>query len=160
MRTGSAVGKRVQALGGAKNHMVIMPDADLDQAADALIGAAYGSAGERCMAISVLVAVGDVADALVPRLLARARQLKVGAGHQPGVEMGPLVTAAHRARVSGYIEQGVAEGAQLLLDGRTLHVPGFEGGFFLGPTLFDAVQPTAQHLSRGNFWPRAVHCAR
>jgi malonate-semialdehyde dehydrogenase (acetylating)/methylmalonate-semialdehyde dehydrogenase len=139
--TATRQGKRVQALGGAKNHMVVMPDADLDQAVDALIGSAYGSAGERCMAISVLVAVGNVADALVPRLLAKARQLKVGAGHQPGIEMGPLVTAGHRARVSNYIEQGVSEGAHLLLDGRSLRVPGFEAGFFLGPTLFDGVQP-------------------
>jgi malonate-semialdehyde dehydrogenase (acetylating)/methylmalonate-semialdehyde dehydrogenase len=142
--TAAKQGKRVQALGGAKNHMVVMPDADMDQAADALIGAAFGSAGERCMAISVAVAVGSVADELVPRLLAKARQLKVGAGHQPGVQMGPLVTAAHRARVSQYIDQGVAEGAQLLLDGRALRIPGFEAGFFLGPTVFDRVQP--QHL--------------
>jgi malonate-semialdehyde dehydrogenase (acetylating)/methylmalonate-semialdehyde dehydrogenase len=135
-----AGGKRVQALGGAKNHMIVMPDADMDQAADALIGAAYGSAGERCMAISVLVAVGDSAEALIPRLLERARRLKVGPGHVPGVEMGPLVTAAHRSRVQSYIEQGVAEGAKLLLDGRGLRVPGSEAGFFLGPTLFDQVR--------------------
>jgi len=138
--TAVAGGKRVQALGGAKNHMIVMPDADMDLAADALIGAAYGSAGERCMAISVLVAVGDSADALVPKLLERARRLKVGPGHVPGMEMGPLVTAAHRARVQSYIERGVAEGAKLLLDGRGLRVTGAEAGYFLGPTLFDQVR--------------------
>jgi len=137
--TGTAHGKRVQALGGAKNHMVVMPDADADQAADALIGAAYGSAGERCMAISVAVAVGGAADALVPRLLERARRLKVGPGVQTGVEMGPLVTSAHRDRVVSYIARGEAEGAKLLLDGRA---QAFEGkGFYLGPTLFDHVRP-------------------
>jgi malonate-semialdehyde dehydrogenase (acetylating)/methylmalonate-semialdehyde dehydrogenase len=137
--TAMAGGKRVQALGGAKNHMIVMPDADMDQAADALIGAAYGSAGERCMAISVLVAVGNSADALIPKLLERARRLKVGPGHVPGMEMGPLVTAAHRARVQSYIENGVVEGARLLLDGRGLRVAGAEAGFFVGPTLFDDV---------------------
>ena len=137
---GTANGKRVQALGGAKNHMVVMPDADPDQAADALIGAAYGSAGERCMAISVLVAVGAAAEAVVPRVLERARRLRMGAGTQQGVEMGPLVTAAHRDRVISYIERGVAEGAQLLLDGRSFRMQG-AGGYFLGPTLFDHVRP-------------------
>src|SRR6187551_443651 len=137
---GTSHGKRVQALGGAKNHMVVMPDADPDQAADALIGAAYGSAGERCMAISVLVAVGAAAEAVVPRVLERARRLRMGAGTQQGVEMGPLVTAAHRDRVISYIERGVAEGAQLLLDGRSSRMQG-AGGYFLGPTLFDHVRP-------------------
>ena len=137
---GTANGKRVQALGGAKNHMVVMPDADPDQAADALIGAAYGSAGERCMAISVLVAVGAAAEAVVPRVLERACRLRMGAGTQQGVEMGPLVTAAHRDRVISYIERGVAEGAQLLLDGRSSRMQG-AGGYFLGPTLFDHVRP-------------------
>ncbi len=137
-----AQGKRVQALGGAKNHLVVMPDADLDTAAEALAGAAYGSAGERCMAISVAVAVGDdTADALVTRLLQRIDRLKVGAPDATDVEMGPLVTAAHRERVSGYIEAGVAEGAVLRADGRRLVVPGHEAGFFLGPTLFDRVEP-------------------
>ncbi|HYP78962.1 MAG TPA: aldehyde dehydrogenase family protein, partial [Steroidobacteraceae bacterium] len=136
----AAAGKRVQALGGAKNHMVVMPDADPDQAADALIGAAYGSAGERCMAVSVLVAVGAAAEAVVPRVLERARRLKIGPGTQPGVEMGPLVTAAHRDRVTSYIERGVAEGARLLLDGRSCATPG-GGGFYLGPSLFDQVRP-------------------
>jgi malonate-semialdehyde dehydrogenase (acetylating)/methylmalonate-semialdehyde dehydrogenase len=137
---GTQSGKRVQALGGAKNHMVVMPDADLDQAADALIGAAFGSAGERCMAISVAVAVGPVADALVGKLIAGARALHVGPGSTK-VDMGPLVSAAHRERVETYIARGAAEGAQLCLDGRGYAVPGHEGGFFTGPTVFDHVQP-------------------
>ncbi|WP_226503480.1 CoA-acylating methylmalonate-semialdehyde dehydrogenase [Pseudomonas sp. MWU16-30317] len=132
-------GKRVQALGGAKNHMIVMPDADLDQAADALIGAAYGSAGERCMAISIAVAVGDVADKLIAKLLPRIDQLKVGNGMQPDSDMGPLVTAVHKAKVEGYIAQGVKEGAELLVDGRGFTVPGAENGFFVGATLFDKV---------------------
>jgi malonate-semialdehyde dehydrogenase (acetylating)/methylmalonate-semialdehyde dehydrogenase len=138
---GTAHGKRVQALGGAKNHMVIMPDADLHAATEALIGAAYGSAGERCMAISVAVAVGNAtADALIERLLARARQLKVGPSAASGIEMGPLVTQAHLERVRGYIDLGVQEGARLLLDGRNLKIAGHETGYFLGPTLFDGVR--------------------
>ena len=132
-------GKRVQALGGAKNHMIVMPDADLDQAADALIGAAYGSAGERCMAISIAVAVGDVADKLIAKLLPRIDQLKVGNGMQKDSDMGPLVTAVHKAKVEGYIAQGVKEGAELLVDGRGFTVPGAENGFFVGATLFDKV---------------------
>lgn len=138
-REASARGKRVQALGGAKNHMIVMPDADLDQAADALIGAAFGSAGERCMAISIAVAVGDVADRLIAKLLPRIDQLKVGNGLQPDSEMGPLVTAVHKAKVEGYIARGVEEGAELLVDGRGLIVPGAEKGFFVGATLFDRV---------------------
>ncbi len=137
----SARGKRVQALGGAKNHMIVMPDADLDQAADALIGAAYGSAGERCMAISIAVAVGEVADELIARLLPRIDRLKVGNGLQGDSDMGPLVTAAHQARVEGFIDQGVAQGAQLLVDGRGFKVSGAEQGFFVGATLFDQVTP-------------------
>ncbi len=139
--TGAAHGKRIQALGGAKNHMVVMPDADLDQTVDALIGAGYGSAGERCMAISVAVAVGNVANPLVARLAERVRRLKVGAGNDPDAEMGPLVTRAHRDKVKGYVDQGVAEGAQLVVDGRALRVPGYEDGFFLGGCLFDHVKP-------------------
>jgi len=135
-------GKRVQALGGAKNHMLVMPDADLDQAVDALMGAAYGSAGERCMAISVAVAVGDAtADALVAKLKPRVEALRVGAGDAAGVEMGPLVSAAHRDKVLGYIEQGIAAGAELVVDGRGLRVAGCEGGYFVGGTLFDHVTP-------------------
>ncbi len=136
----SAAGKRCQALGGAKNHMLVLPDADLGLTTDALMGAAYGSAGERCMAISVAVAVGDaVADALVERLVPRIRALKIGPGVEPGMEMGPLVTAQHRDRVVGYIDKGVAEGAKLLVDGRGLRVPGSPAGFWLGGTLFDRV---------------------
>ncbi|WP_294736592.1 CoA-acylating methylmalonate-semialdehyde dehydrogenase [uncultured Pseudomonas sp.] len=132
-------GKRVQALGGAKNHMIVMPDADLDQAADALIGAAYGSAGERCMAISIAVVVGDVGDKLIEKLLPRIDQLKIGNGMQKDSEMGPLVTAEHKAKVEGFIDQGVAQGAKLVVDGRGFKVPGAEGGFFVGATLFDNV---------------------
>ncbi len=134
-------GKRVQALGGAKNHAVIMPDADLDAATEAIIGAAYGSAGERCMAISVAVAVGDAtADALVERLARRVATLKVGAPDAPGVDMGPLVTDAARERVRGYIDSGVGEGATLVTDGRDVRVAGCEQGYFVGPTLFDRVR--------------------
>jgi len=135
----TARGKRVQALGGAKNHMIVMPDADLDQAADALIGAAYGSAGERCMAISIAVAVGDVGDKLIAKLLPRIDQLKVGNGMRGDSDMGPLVTAEHKAKVEGFIDQGVAQGAQLIVDGRGFKVPGAENGFFVGATLFDKV---------------------
>ena len=136
----TARGKRAQALGGAKNHMVVMPDADMDQVADALMGAAYGSAGERCMAISVAVAVGDVADALVEKLTPRVKALKVMDGMSSDAEMGPLVTAQHRAKVLGYIEDGVQAGATVVVDGRNAeNVP--EQGFFLGGTLFDHVTP-------------------
>jgi malonate-semialdehyde dehydrogenase (acetylating)/methylmalonate-semialdehyde dehydrogenase len=141
-RTASALGKRVQALGGAKNHAVVMPDADLDQAVDALTGAAYGSAGERCMALTVAVAVGGVADALVERLAGKARSLKIGNGMDRSNQMGPLVTRQHRERVAGYIGKGVEEGATLVVDGRGFEPPpGFENGFFLGATLFDHVTP-------------------
>ncbi|MCB1881558.1 MAG: CoA-acylating methylmalonate-semialdehyde dehydrogenase [Gammaproteobacteria bacterium] len=139
-RTASEHGKRVQALGGAKNHMVVMPDADLEQAADALMGAAYGSAGERCMAISVAVAVGDqVADELIRRLQPRVANLRVGPASDPAAEMGPLVTREHLQKVSSYVDLGVAEGAQLVVDGRALRVDGYEQGFFLGGCLFDRV---------------------
>jgi malonate-semialdehyde dehydrogenase (acetylating) / methylmalonate-semialdehyde dehydrogenase len=137
---GTRHGKRVQALGGAKNHMVVMPDADLDQAADALIGAGYGSAGERCMAISVAVVVGGVADELVEKLTTRIRALTVADGTAPRADMGPLITAAHRDKVLSYIEDGVRAGAELVVDGRGLRVAGRERGFFLGPSLFDRVQ--------------------
>ena len=132
---------RVQALGGAKNHLVVMPDADLDQAVDALIGAAYGSAGERCMAISVAVAVGNVADKLVDALVPRVKALKIRNGMEPDAEMGPVVTAAHKAKIESYIEQGIAAGAKLIVDGRGISVAGHENGFFLGGTLFDHVTP-------------------
>ena len=139
-KTGCANGKRVQALCGAKNHMVVMPDADLDQAVDAAMGAAYGSAGERCMAVSVVVAVGDeVADELVQRLAPKVAALKVGAYSDPTTEMGPLVTPEHNAKVRGYVDKGVAEGATLVVDGRDVQVPGHEQGAFLGGCLFDNV---------------------
>jgi malonate-semialdehyde dehydrogenase (acetylating)/methylmalonate-semialdehyde dehydrogenase len=134
-------GKRVQALGGAKNHAVVLPDADLDFAADALTGAAYGSAGERCMAISAVVAVGPAGDALVEKLKRRAEALPVGPGTQAGVEMGPVITGAHRDRVVGYVDAGEREGARLVVDGRRREVPGGGGGFFVGPSLFDRVTP-------------------
>ncbi len=137
--TGARNGKRVQALGGAKNHAVVLPDADLDFATEAIIGAGYGSAGERCMAISAVVAVGEAGDALVARLAERARRVTVGPGDTPDVEMGPVITRAARDRIVGYIDGGVAEGARLVVDGRTPPVPG--EGFFVGPTLFDAVTP-------------------
>jgi malonate-semialdehyde dehydrogenase (acetylating)/methylmalonate-semialdehyde dehydrogenase len=140
--TGTRHGKRVQALGGAKNHMVVLPDADLDLAADSAVNAAYGSSGQRCMAISVLVAVGDVADRLLPRVRERLRKLKVAEGMEPGADMGPLVTREHFARVLSYVEQGQASGAELLEDGRHLQVTGHEHGFFLGPCLFDRVTPS------------------
>ncbi|MCC7487714.1 MAG: CoA-acylating methylmalonate-semialdehyde dehydrogenase [Burkholderiales bacterium] len=140
-QTCAASGKRVQALGGAKNHAVVLPDADLEFAADALIGAGYGSAGERCMAISAVVAVGAAGDPLVALLRKKAGALVVGPGDKEGVDMGPLVTRQHRDKVAGYIESGVAEGASLVMDGRGQKVPGHESGFFLGATLFDRVKP-------------------
>ncbi len=139
--TAARHGKRVQALGGAKNHAVVLPDADLDFTADALIGAGYGSAGERCMAISAVVAVGEAGDALVQKIAERARKLNVGPGTAEGVEMGPLISRAHRDRVKGYVDQGEAAGAELVVDGRGLSVKGHENGFFLGPTLIDHVTP-------------------
>ena len=141
--TASRAGKRVQALGGAKNHMVVMPDADARLAAQALMGAAYGSAGERCMAISVAVAVGDAGDRLLAELRPLIAALKVGPGTAPGVEMGPLVTREHLQRVRDYIDVGVKEGAALVVDGRTLQLPGHANGFYLGATLFDRV---ASHM--------------
>ncbi|MEK9946554.1 MAG: CoA-acylating methylmalonate-semialdehyde dehydrogenase [Alphaproteobacteria bacterium] len=140
-RTGSAAGKRVQALGGAKNHMVVMPDADMDQATDALMGAAFGSAGERCMAVSVAVAVGSAGDALIERLTPKIAALKVGPGTDPDSEMGPLVTKQHFEKVRGYIDAGEKEGADLLVDGRDFKLQGYEGGYFVGGTLFDNVTP-------------------
>jgi len=138
---GAAAGKRVQALGGAKNHMVVMPDADMEQAAAALMGAAYGSAGERCMAISVAVAVGAAGERLREALLPRIGRLRVGPGTDAAVDMGPLISSEHRARVVAYIEAGLGEGAELVTDGRQWRVTGHESGFFLGPTLFDRVEP-------------------
>ena len=138
--TGTAHGKRVQALGGAKNHMIIMPDADMDQAADALMGAGYGSAGERCMAISVAVPIGEkTADALVEKLIPRVEALKIGPATDKSADMGPVITEAHKRKVLGYIDQGVKEGAKLLVDGRGFNLQGYENGYFVGGTLFDRV---------------------
>ena len=152
--TATGQGKRAQALGGAKNHMIIMPDADLDLAVDALIGAAYGSAGERCMAISVAVPVGEkTADALMARLVPKVRALKVGPGTDPEAEMGPLVTSQHLAKVSGYIDAGVAEGADLVVDGRGLALQGYEKGYFIGGSLFDRVTPDMSIYKEEIFGP-------
>ncbi|MEU1208501.1 CoA-acylating methylmalonate-semialdehyde dehydrogenase [Nocardia sp. NPDC005825] len=137
---GTAAGKRVQALGGAKNHMVVLPDADLDLAADAAVNAGFGSAGERCMAISALVAVGDIADDLVTRITERAKTIRTGDGTR-GCDMGPLVTAAHRDRVESYIAAGESSGATVVLDGRAVAADGAAGGFWLGPTILDHVTP-------------------
>ncbi|MEJ0004062.1 MAG: CoA-acylating methylmalonate-semialdehyde dehydrogenase [Pararobbsia sp.] len=150
---GAARGKRVQALGGAKNHLVVMPDANLDQVVDALIGAGYGSAGERCMAISVAVAVGPVADELVERLAPRVKALTIKNGLERDAEMGPLVTAAHKAKVEGYIDAGVEAGAKLVVDGRGHRVAGHEAGFFIGGTLFDDVKPDMKIYKEEIFGP-------
>ncbi|NVZ24106.1 CoA-acylating methylmalonate-semialdehyde dehydrogenase [Pseudomonas gingeri] len=161
--TGARHGKRVQALGGAKNHMVVMPDADIDQVIDALMGAAFGSAGERCMAISVAVLVGDVADGLMPRLVERTETLKILDGMNLAAEMGPIVSQVARERITGYIEQGIREGAQLLVDGR-----GFDGrqagdncenGFWLGGTVFDHVTPEMKIYREEIFGP-VLACVR
>lgn len=147
-------GKRAQALGGAKNHMIVMPDADLDQTVDALMGAAYGSAGERCMAVSVAVPVGEAtAQALVERLAPRVRNLKIGPGTDPESEMGPLVTRQHLEKVRGYIDAGVAEGAELVVDGRDFRRQGYENGFFVGGTLFDRVTPDMKIYREEIFGP-------
>ena len=151
--TGTRHGKRIQALGGAKNHMVVLPDADMDLAADAAVSAGYGSAGERCMAISVVVAVGNAADRLIPAVRERIGRLTVGPGSQAGAEMGPLVTAEHRDRVVGFIDTGQEEGAELVTDGRGLVVAGHEGGFFVGPTLFDRVTPEMEIYRNEIFGP-------
>ncbi len=157
--TGAHHGKRVQALGGAKNHMVVMPDADIEQAVDALIGAGYGSAGERCMAISVAVLVGDVADKIVPKLAERARALKIKNGMELDAEMGPIVTKEARDRIEGYIGIGAAEGATLVVDGRGHTVAGFENGFFTGGTLFDHVTPAMRIYKEEIFGP-VLACVR
>jgi len=155
--TGTAAGKRVQALGGAKNHLVVMPDAPLEAAADALIGSAYGSAGERCMAISVAVVVGDdTADALVAALRPRVAALKIEPGNVEGAEMGPLVTAEHRAKVLSYVDLGVEEGAELVVDGRGFRHPEQPEGFFFGGTLFDHVTPAMRIYQEEIFGPVLV----
>ena len=149
--TGTANGKRVQALGGAKNHMVVLPDADIDMAADAAVSAAYGAAGERCMAISVTVAVGDIADDLVRAIAARIPKLTIGDGAQPGTDMGPLITAEHRDKVASYIDAGARSGARVIVDGREAEVP--SEGFFLGTTLLDGVQPEMSVYAEEIFGP-------
>ena len=157
--TGARNGKRVQALGGAKNHMLVMPDADLDKAVDALIGAAYGSAGERCMAISVATLVGDVADKIVPMLAERARNLKIKNGLELDAEMGPVVTKAAHERITSYIDKGAAEGADLVVDGRDFTVAGHEDGYWLGGTLFDNVTPDMTIYREEIFGP-VLACVR
>ena len=161
--TGARHGKRVQALGGAKNHLVVMPDADVSQVVDALIGAAYGSAGERCMAISVAVLVGDVAEQVIPALVERTRALKVLDGMNLAAEMGPIVTEAARQRISAYIDAGVQEGARLLVDGRGFDGAqagaGCEQGFWLGGTLFDHVTPEMKIYKEEIFGP-VLACVR
>ncbi|TVQ32212.1 MAG: CoA-acylating methylmalonate-semialdehyde dehydrogenase [Geminicoccaceae bacterium] len=153
-QTATSFGKRCQALGGAKNHMVVMPDADLEQATDALMGAGYGSAGERCMAVSVAVAVGDqVGDALIERLAPKVRQLKIGPGTDPEVEMGPLVTKEHLEKVRGYVDLGVEEGAKLVVDGRGFKMQGYEHGYFIGGCLFDQVTPEMRIYHEEIFGP-------
>jgi malonate-semialdehyde dehydrogenase (acetylating) / methylmalonate-semialdehyde dehydrogenase len=150
---GTSHGKRVQALGGAKNHMIVMPDADLDQAADALVGAAYGSAGERCMAISVAVAVGNkTADELIAKLRPRIAALTIAPGTEPGADLGPLITGPHRDKVRGYLDQGTTEGAELVIDGRANALPKGEG-FFLGGCLFDHVKPEMKIYKEEIFGP-------
>jgi len=152
--TGSKHGKRVQALGGAKNHAVVMPDADLDMTSDALVSAAYGSAGERCMAVSVAVTVGDATgDALIKSLRPRIENIKVGPGTDQQSEMGPLVTQQHLDKVRGLVDYGVSEGADLLIDGRDLTLQGYENGYFMGPTLFDKVTPKMKIYKEEIFGP-------
>ena len=153
-QTATRHGKRCQALGGAKNHMVVMPDADMDQVADALMGAAYGSAGERCMAISVAVAVGDdTADAIIERLAPRVAALKVGPGSDPDAEMGPLISGDHLHKVRGYVDLGIEEGAELVVDGRNLSIDGHEDGFYLGGCLFDKVTSNMRIYKEEIFGP-------
>jgi malonate-semialdehyde dehydrogenase (acetylating)/methylmalonate-semialdehyde dehydrogenase len=152
--TAAATGKRVQAMGGAKNHGVVLPDADLDQAVDGIVGAAFGSAGERCMALPVVVAVGEqTAVALRQRLITAIGRLRVGTPEDPQTDYGPVVTAAHQQRIERYIAMGVAEGAELVVDGRGLKVPGHEKGFFLGPTLFDRVRADMRSYQEEIFGP-------
>ena len=158
-QTGAQQGKRVQALGGAKNHMVVMPDADIEQAVDALIGSAYGSAGERCMAISVAVLVGDIGDKVVPMLAERVRRLVIGNGMERHAEMGPVISRQALDRIESYVALGIEEGATLVVDGRGHRVPGFEHGFFTGGTLFDQVQPS-MHIYTDEIFGPVLVCMR
>ena len=151
--TSSKHNKRVQSLGGAKNHMIVMPDADLDQVVDGLIGAGYGSAGERCMALSVAVAVGDVGDKLIKKLTPRVQSLKVGPGTDPEVEMGPLISKQHLDKVTSFVDRGVQEGADLLVDGRSISLQGYENGYFIGGCLFDNVQENMSIYKEEIFGP-------
>ncbi len=156
-KTGCAHGKRVQALGGAKNHMVVMADADLEKTCNALIGSAYGAAGERCMAISVAMPVGDeIADALVEKLSARVKQIRIAPSTDAKTEMGPLITKQHREKVLGYIDSGVEEGAELVVDGRSFQLAGHEKGYFLGGSLFDKVSPSMKIYREEIFGPVLV----
>jgi len=151
--TGTRHGKRVQALAGAKNHMVVLPDADMDLAADSAVSAGYGSAGERCMAVSVIVTVGGAADTLIPMMEERIAVLKIAPGDEEGAEMGPLITQEHRDRVASYVDSGVEEGADLVVDGRKFAVPGHEDGFFIGVSLFDHVTRDMQVYNDEIFGP-------
>ena len=146
-------GKRVQALGGAKNHLIVMPDANLNQAVDGIIGAAYGSAGERCMAVSVAVAVGEIADNLITAISKKADTLKVAPWTDPNSEMGPVISKEHKEKIENYISIGVSEGANLVLDGRKIKIQGYENGYFLGPTLFDNVTKDMRIYNEEIFGP-------
>ncbi len=148
--------KRVQALGGAKNHLVVMPDANIEQAVDAVIGAAYGSAGERCMAVSVAVAVGDVADKLVEKIHYKSQNLKVGPWSHKDSEMGPVISIEHKKKIENYIEQGIQEGASLIEDGRKINIQGYENGYFVGPTLFDNVTEDMTIYKEEIFGPSSI----
>jgi malonate-semialdehyde dehydrogenase (acetylating)/methylmalonate-semialdehyde dehydrogenase len=154
--TATGHGKRVQALGGAKNHALVLPDADLDLAADGLVSAAYGSAGQRCMAVSVAVTVGDVAEPLLEKIRERIAKLKIGPGAEDGVDMGPLVSERHFEKVRGLVDAGVEEGAELTVDGRDLTVEGHEDGYFLGPCVFDNVEPGMKVYDEEIFGPVLV----
>ena len=145
--------KRVQSLGGAKNHLVVMPDANLDQAVDGIIGAAFGSAGERCMAVSVAVAVGDIADDLVNKINNKSQSLKVAPWTDPKSEMGPVITNEHKHKIEGYIQSGLDEGAKLILDGRNCNIQGYENGYFIGPTIFDDVHQNMKIYKEEIFGP-------
>ena len=151
--TSAKNGKRVQALGGAKNHLVVMPDANLDQAVDGIMGAAYGSAGERCMAVSVAVAVGDIADKMVESITDKAESLKVAPWTDSSAQMGPVISNEHKQKIENYIDSGVQEGAKLVLDGRDLKIQGYENGYFVGPTLFDEVNKDMKIYKEEIFGP-------
>ncbi len=157
---GTANGKRVQAMGGAKNHGIIMPDADMDQVIADFAGSAFGSAGERCMALPVAVPVGkDTADEFISRMQDEMAKLKVGVSTDPDAHYGPVVSAEHRAKIENYIQMGIDEGAELLVDGRGHNMQGLENGFFIGPSLFDKVTPDMQSYQEEIFWAGFASCA-